>query len=52
MCDESILEELRRQVESLRDAVDELRAAHLGLEQHVVRTTATLRVVIELVKQP
>jgi hypothetical protein len=52
MCDESILEELRRQVECLRDAVDELRAAHLGLEQHVVRITATLRVVIELVKQP
>jgi prefoldin subunit 5 len=50
MCEQSELEELRHQVERLQEAIDEIKAAHLGLEQHVVRATATLRVVVELVK--
>jgi prefoldin subunit 5 len=51
MCDEARLNELQRQVELLQEAVDELRAVYLGLEQHVIRTTATLRVVVELAKE-
>jgi len=38
-------------VELLQEALDEIRAVTLGLEQHVIRTTATLRVVVELVKE-
>jgi hypothetical protein len=51
MCDEAKLEELHRQVEALTEAVEEFRAVHLGLEQHVIRATAVLRVVVELVKE-
>ena len=51
MCDEARLNELQRQVDLLREAVDEIRAVCLGLEQHVIRATATLRVVVELAKE-
>jgi prefoldin subunit 5 len=50
MGNEARLDELQQQVEQLREAVDELRAVYLGLEQHVIRATATLRVVVELVQ--
>ncbi len=51
MCNEAKLDELQRQVELLKEAVDEIRAIYLGLEQHVIHATATLRVVVELVKE-
>jgi hypothetical protein len=50
MCNEARLDELQQRVEQLQDAVDEIRAVYLGLEQHVIRATATLRVVVELVQ--
>jgi hypothetical protein len=43
-------EPLQRQVDQLRDVVEELLAVQQGLEQRAIRTTATLRVVVELVK--
>jgi prefoldin subunit 5 len=50
MCNEARLDELQQQVEQLQEAVDEIRAVYLGLEQHVIHATATLRVVVELVR--
>ena len=51
MCNEARLNELQRQIERLREMVDEIQAVYEGLEQHVIRTTATLRVVVELAKE-
>jgi hypothetical protein len=51
MCNEARLDELQRKLELLQEAIDEIRAIHLGLEQHVIRTVATSRVVVELVKE-
>jgi hypothetical protein len=44
------VEALQRQVEHLQEMVDELRVVQQGLGQHMIRATATLRVVVELVK--
>jgi prefoldin subunit 5 len=50
MCNEARLDELQQQIDQLREAVDEIQAVYLGLEQHAIRATATLRVVVELVQ--
>jgi hypothetical protein len=50
MPDRSELEELHQQLQQLQDTLDETQAWCAGLEQHVVRLTAKLRVLGELVK--
>jgi hypothetical protein len=50
MSNETNLLQLQQQIEGLRDEVDELRARCATLEQHVIRSVATIRVVVELVK--
>ena len=50
MGEEPTLKELQQRIEQLEEAVDELKAWNMGLEQHIISATATLRVVVELAK--
>jgi hypothetical protein len=50
MGEEPTLKELQQRIEQLEEAVDDLKAWYMGLEQHIISATATLRVVVELAK--